>query len=65
MVDTPDFRDRWEIALKMNGVENPWVAEQLGPTPQHGQSLINRWKSRGGIGRQTERRVAALDAVEM
>ena len=61
MVDTPDFRDRWEIALKMNGVENPWVAEQLGPTPQHGQSLINRWKSRGRIGGgRSERRVAEL-----
>lgn len=58
MIDSPDFRARWEMALAMNGVDNAWVAEQLGHT---GQSLINRWKNRGRIGGgESERTVARL-----
>jgi hypothetical protein len=51
------FKARWEIALKMNGLENAQVANELG---ESGQQNINGWKGRGRIGSQSERRVAEI-----
>jgi hypothetical protein len=53
----PSFSERWEIALSMNGLDNPKMAAMLGP---HGHQNINGWKNRGHVGGPSERKVASL-----
>lgn len=51
------FSKRWDMALEMNGLDNPKMAVLLGP---HGHQNINGWKNRGHVGSPSERKVASL-----
>lgn len=60
MVDAPEFSERWERALRANGVTNAWLAAQLSELGQNGQQNIRSWKDRGQIGARSVRAVAKL-----
>lgn len=57
MVDIPEFTDRLNHALRMNGLENADFAKLLG---ENGQQNINAWKNRGKVGSQSWRKVSDL-----
>jgi hypothetical protein len=59
MVDKPPpFTDRLDAALAMHDMSNPTFAALV--NPNSGQQLVNRWRARGRVGRDSEKRVAAL-----
>lgn len=60
MVDSPDFSDRLDAALAMNGLDNPTFAAYFGPT---GQQLINGWRRRGKVGQPSYKRVREILAL--
>lgn len=60
MVDSPDFPDRLDAALAMNGLDNATFAAYFGPT---GQQLVNGWRRRGRVGAPNVKRVKEILAA--